>query len=70
MKKPKLEGMTSTLAATMESVLEAVYHRSDDIGVKLMWTYGGYIIEIDKSSQVIRLKTFEDCLEEIKEFTD
>lgn len=69
-RKRELKGMTSTLATIMESVLEAVYNRSDDIGIKMYWTYGGYIIEVDKSSEVIRLATFEDCLEEIREMND
>jgi len=66
----EFKGMTSALVATMVSVLEAVYNRLDDIGVEIKWTYGGYVIVVNKSGELTQLDTFEDCLKEIRELTD
>ena len=68
--------MTKERAELMKLILEAVYHRLDDIGVKTVPT--GPIVEypsswgvqVNKSDEVTTYFTVEAVLHEIEEMTD
>jgi len=70
MTREKFRGMNRSIAELLKQVLEGVYGRLDDIGVEVIWTYGGYVLDVNKSGEIKRLLDVEDVLAEIGEVND